>query len=99
MDAQIDPLDVSHAHLTILATPMSCWPKHFRPVQFPDLISLYYAAVEGKALRVCHSNVEALKANANKVWANMSMVNMAMICLALRQRLEKCLEMEGSTIK
>ncbi len=95
MDAQIGPLEVGHAHLTILATPMTYGPKHFWPAQIPDLTPLYYAMwahVKGKALRVCQSNVDALRANTNKVWANMSMVDVAKIYLALRWRMEKCME-------
>ncbi len=74
---------------------MSCWPKHIWPTQIPNLIPLYYAMwahVKGKALRVCQSNVDALKANTNNVWANMYMVDVAKICLALMWRMEKCMD-------
>jgi hypothetical protein len=38
-------------------------------------------------------------ANVLKVWADMSMTDVAKICSAFSKRLEKCLEIEENTIK
>ncbi len=84
LGAQIGPLEVRHAHLIILATPMT-WPNHFWLAhQIPDFTPLYYARFShvgggGKALSIFQSNVEVMKVNTNKEWDAMPVVDMTKI--------------------
>ncbi len=84
-----------------MAENMQFRPKDFWPPQSPDLNPLDFSIwwhVESKACKICHANVDALKASVEKYWKTMTKAYVANMCRSFCHRLEDMIEADGSQI-